>query len=275
MRTPSTPVVFFTAACCGLFAATASAQFDFGESTTVGKGWIRSYVEWNAGAPAKVGVQFNQAALTAFSSGPDSVTLLNLPAGAPSPFNHLMVDWNANGHPGPGYEVPHFDFHFYLSTPEEVAAIPFSPSPQPVDPRYVASGYIPDPIVVPMMGQHFLDSLAPEFTDPAAFTQTFIYGYYGGKMTFVEPMITLATLQGGGTHVLPVRQLPHVSTTGFYASEYGFSVNDGTYDVYISKFNYRVFTPVPEPATWGVLAAVGLIAAIGWRRRQSWTAKNP
>lgn len=253
-----------------VLASVASAQLSYGTATAIGDGWIRSYVQTSGGTPTRIGVQFNQAAIDAFAASTDSVNLLPLPVGAPAPFNHLMVDWNAHGHPGPGYDVPHFDFHFYFSTPEEVAAIPFSPAPAPMPAQFVAPGYVPDPVVVPQMGQHYLDSQSPEFGDPSQFTQTFIYGYYGGKMTFLEPMITLDTLLGGGTHVLPVRAPNYVQTAGYYPTTYGFSVTDGLYDVFLDNLRPRDVTPVPEPATWGLGAAAMLagLVLVGRRRHR-------
>ena len=41
------------------------------------------------------------------------------------------------------------------------------------------------------MGWHWIDPLSPEFTGQP-FSKTYIYGYYGGELSFVEPMITLA-----------------------------------------------------------------------------------
>jgi hypothetical protein len=265
MKTPFCVFLLLASACSGLLAPAASAQISYGDATAVGDGWIRSYVTSNAGQPQRVGFQFNQAALTTFGSWLDTTLMLDLPSGAPAPFNHLMLNWNSAGHPGPGYGVPHFDFHFYFSTPEEVAAIPFSLAPAPIPSRFVASGYIPDAIVVPQMGWHWLDSLAPEFSNPADFTQTFIYGYYGGKMTYVEPMITKAFLDAGGDHVLAVRQPMDVQTSGYYPTEYGINVADGIYDVFVGGLDFRA-SAVPEPATWGLWGAALLAGLIGWRR---------
>jgi hypothetical protein len=258
--------LLLAAVCSGPLVAVSSAQLTYGDPTSVGDGWIRTYVQLNAGLPERVGVLFDRAALTTFAASPSSVTLLSLPASAPAPFNHVMVDWNAAGHPGPGYEVPHFDFHFYFSTPAEVDAIPFSPAPAPIEPAYVAPGYIPDLVVVPQMGWHYLDSQSPEFADPTAFTETFIYGYHGGKMTFLEPMIALDFLETGGDHLLPVRQPPQVQTAGYYPTDYGYSSEAGLYDVFLGGLNFRTAVAVPEPATWGMWAAILLGVMIGWRR---------
>ncbi|ACB74358.1 DUF5602 domain-containing protein [Opitutus terrae] len=257
-------------AACFALAATASAQLHQTDATAVGSGWIRTYVEYTAGAPTRLGVRFDSAALSTLSSGAGSMTKLALPTEAPAPYNHVSVDWNPSGHPGPGYDAPHFDFHFYFETPEVVAGIPFNPAPPPVSPLFVAPGYVGDPIVVPQMGQHFLDSLSPEFGDPAAFTQTLIYGYHDGKMSFIEPMITLATLQAGGTHTLPVRAPAYVQTAGYYPTDYGFTVENGVYDVFLTGLHERAFVPVPEPATWagGIALSLLVVGASARRLRQ-------
>lgn len=54
---------------------------------------------------------------------------------------------------------------------------------------YLPKYYIPTPAGVPQMGWHWLDSRSPELNGKR-FTSTFIYGYYSGKMIFLEPMIT-------------------------------------------------------------------------------------
>lgn len=260
-----TTILSFATALCGLLASVASAQFYYGDSVTVGSGWMRTYVQYNSGAPSRIGIQMSEDAFNAFSSLPGSANMLSLPTQAPAPFNHVMVDWNPEGHPGPGYNAPHFDFHFYFSSPEEVAAIPFDPAPAPVDPMWVASDYAPDAVVVPAMGQHYLDLLSPEFNG-GPFTKTFIYGYYQGQMTFLEPMITYATLQSGGSESAAIRQPSAFQASGYYPTEYGFSHGDRVYDVYLGGLNFAA-SPVPEPSTYGLLGAAALGALVLIRRR--------
>jgi hypothetical protein len=39
---------------------------------------------------------------------------------APTAYNHIGIDWNPQGHEPQGiYDKPHFDFHFYMITPED------------------------------------------------------------------------------------------------------------------------------------------------------------
>jgi len=234
----------FAGACSGLLASVASAQTYYGPSIAIGSGSIRSYVELKAGVPSRIGVQLDQNALIAFSTSPQRNILLSLPAQAPAPYNHLAVGWIPAGHPGQGYNVPHFDFHFYFSPPEQVGAIPFSPAPSPVNPAYVAPFYATDGLVIAQMGGHYVDLLAPEYQPGGKLTQTFIYGYYKGQMTFLEPMIALDYLAAGGTRVVPVRQPSTFAIAGYYPTEYGFSTQDSIYSIFIGGL-----TETPLPGT--------------------------
>jgi len=113
-------------------------------------------------------------------------------------FDHLQIDYNPAGHAPTAYEVPHFDFHFYGIDTDEQLAIDCTDRTMPPD-ALVPSDYQvlpprpePEGGCVPEMGNHAVDTRAPELRpeDPAPFTQTLILGYYGGELTFVEPMIT-------------------------------------------------------------------------------------
>lgn len=265
MKPHTCSLLFHSLALAGLLTVSAAAQTYYGDSVAFGDGWLRTYVEYDTGSPARLGIQLNQAAFTAFASAPETATRLALPSQVPAPYNHVLLDWNPEGHPGPGYDAPHFDFHFYYTSPEEVDAIAFNPVPPPVDPAYVAPNYIPDLVVVPQMGLHYLDLLAPEFNG-GAFTHTFIYGYNDGHQTFVEPMITYATLQAGESFDLLVRQPTNFERAGYYPTEYGFSLTDGVYNVYLGGLEAVQASPVPEPSTYGAFAALALFGAVAWRR---------
>ncbi|MEX2581897.1 MAG: hypothetical protein WD766_01410, partial [Gemmatimonadota bacterium] len=63
---------------------------------------------------------------------------------------------------------------------------------------YIPEGYLdlatlggvdPGAASLPFMGMHWFDGSTPELHGKA-FTETFIYGSWNGKMIFVEPMIT-------------------------------------------------------------------------------------
>ncbi|MBX7134846.1 MAG: hypothetical protein K1X67_19425 [Fimbriimonadaceae bacterium] len=108
--------------------------------------------------------------------------------------NHFELHWNTMGHEPPVYMKPHWDFHFYGVSPEDVFnALPPDPG-NPLDGQIPPGYAYPGPeALVPEMGVH-----AAPFSDFAPgydFEHTFIYGYYGGKTTFIEPMVTQEFLQ--------------------------------------------------------------------------------
>jgi hypothetical protein len=61
-----------------------------------------------------------------------------------------------------------------------------------------------------------------DITDPPkrAFTHTWIFGAMGGRITFYEPMITLAFLLGQPDVCTPIHQPQAWQTAGYYPTEY-------------------------------------------------------
>ncbi|MEW6749418.1 MAG: DUF5602 domain-containing protein [Candidatus Latescibacterota bacterium] len=121
------------------------------------------------------------------------VAQLPAPVSATTFVNHLALDWGPEGHEPPGvYDVPHFDIHFYGVDPQSVAAVDCSdetlPSAASLPPGY----FLPPDACVPQMGMHALDSRSPELfpVAPVRFASTVVLGYYGGFLTFLEPMIS-------------------------------------------------------------------------------------
>lgn len=222
----------------------------YGASQTLGNGVARTFVTLNgAGKPVSVGVAMSETALTGLPMTPNApspsaaMLELPLPAGAPvEGYDHIMLDWNPNGHePDHVYTLPHFDFHFYNITSAEVMSI------MPTDPNYAtkaaalpAAQYVPAgyqaasalagttaaAAAVPMMGLHWLDVASPELQPPPAgkaFTETFIYGSWNGKFTFLEPMITKAYIESLKGTAGMSRNIPspaQVAIAGYYPSSY-------------------------------------------------------
>jgi hypothetical protein len=61
--------------------------------------------------------------------------------------------------------------------------------------EYVPAGYMYAPgAEVPKMGAHWVDLSSHEFRGHA-FTATYIYGSYDGRLIFEEPMVTKAFLE--------------------------------------------------------------------------------
>lgn len=133
---------------------------------------------------------------------PSTAHLIDLPEAfkSASLVQNITIDWNPMGHePQDVYDVPHFDFHFYFISKEQVQTIDCSDR-TPVSKDLIPAGYILPPLdapgaCVPKMGYHAvpLIDLGPD----QIFDQTPIYGYYGGHLIFFEPMITHEHLKSG------------------------------------------------------------------------------
>ncbi|AHF14739.1 hypothetical protein NIASO_05150 [Niabella soli DSM 19437] len=159
-------------------------------------------------------------------------------------FNHAELDWNPNGHePVQIYGKPHFDFHFYNVSLAYVDAIPpYDLAPAKFD-NWPALDYLPANYInpgggVPQMGCHWVDTTSAEFT-PQGFGQTFIYGTYDGKVTFLEPMITKAFFE---THPEFKRSIPQpkkVAISGYYPTMVEIQKTTEGYLVILEDFVYR------------------------------------
>ncbi|MDP4263565.1 MAG: DUF5602 domain-containing protein [Bacteroidota bacterium] len=213
-----------------------------------GKAW--SWIQTdNSGNPERLAITLTDAALNSVPVGggagdENDWTLQFPPKANVTPFNHAGLDWNPNGHEPPGiYDQPHFDFHFYMMTPAEVAAIP----PYNMDslkfknwpaPSYFPANYFNPGGGVPQMGTHWVDLTSGEFNGQG-FTQTFIYGSYDGKVTFYEPMITLEFLKNNSNFERAIPQPAKVQKTGYYPTKLRVVKHDGVTDIMLDEFVYK------------------------------------
>ena len=218
-----------------------------------GKAWTWVQIK-NNGNPEKLAITLTDAALTSVPVGGESQghehgndnnwTLKFHAKAAVTPFNHVGMGWNPIGHePFPIYGKPHFDFHFYMMTPEQVDAIP----PYEVDSakfkNWPTAAYFPQAYFnagggVPKMGAHWVDLTSGEFNGQP-FTQTFIYGSYNGKVTFYEPMITLEFLKNNNNYQRAIPQPAKVQKTGWYPTKLKVVKHDGVTDVILDEFVFR------------------------------------
>jgi hypothetical protein len=216
-----------------------------------GKAWTWVQIDPN-GAPLRLAVSLTDAALKSMPasghgdghSHGDMWTLKFHSKANVTPFNHLMLNWNPNGHePEIFYGKPHFDFHFYTTTPQEVAAIP----PYDVDslkfknwpaPSYFPANYFNPGGGVPQMGAHWVDPTSGEFNG-LGFTETFIFGSFDGKVTFYEPMITKEFLMNNANFERSIPQPAKVQKTGYYPTKQRVIKHDGLTEIILDKFVYR------------------------------------
>lgn len=263
--------VLASVACSDESTSPAAPRTVYGPAQNLGAGTARTYVTVDAaGKPVSVGVAMSEAALTNLPMTPNApspsaaMLQLALPTDAPSTgFNHVMIDWNPNGHePDQVYTHPHFDFHFYKVEPSAVMAI------MPTDPQYAtkaaslpAAQYVPAGYVaahllanipaaaatVPMMGLHWLSTSSPELQPPPnnhLFTETFIYGSWDGKFIFLEPMITKAYMESLKNTAGMSRSIgtpAQVASSGYYPSTYSikYDATAKEYRIALDALTYR------------------------------------
>ena len=219
-----------------------------------GKAWTWVQIAKN-GSPERIGITLNDEALNSLPvggtgegshdhSGENDWILKFHPKASVTTFDHVGLDWNPMGHePEPIYGKPHFDFHFYLISPEAVAAIP----PYEVDslkfknwpvPAYFPANYFNAGGGVPQMGAHWVDVTSPEFNGQP-FSQTFIYGSFDGKVTFYEPMITLEFLKNNSNFQRNIPQPAKVQKSSYYPTIERVVKHDGVTEIVFDGFVYR------------------------------------
>ena len=222
-------------------ASTDSARTLFGPTTSVGAGTARTYLTTVGSVPTEIGIVFSESALTNLPGTlPFSEFVLDLPAGASvTPFDHATMNWVPQGHPGMGYGVPHFDFHFYeISVADRAAIAPSDPQFQtklalaPAA-EFVPTGYVQDPSGVPNMGTHWTDVAAPE-KNGQPFTLTFIYGSYNGAFTFMEPMAAKSFLDTHPTVTSSVKLPARYAKPGYYPTSYTLSYDASSKEYTVS-----------------------------------------
>ncbi|MEO6583140.1 MAG: DUF5602 domain-containing protein [Ferruginibacter sp.] len=201
-----------------------------GAEVTMGAGKANTFFKMSAsGIPLEIGYEMTMSALTGLPQNPldfaNSTFVLPLDPKALelTPFDHLVINWNVQGHPPVNiFTVPHFDFHFYTITlAEQMAIVPYSPATAAKFDLLPPAGYMPASYVadqggIPGMGKHWED---PTLHTP--FDHVMIYGSYNGVVNFVEPMITLATLQAGTTIQTSYAQPQNFAKAGkWYPTKY-------------------------------------------------------
>jgi hypothetical protein len=217
----------------------------YGHPVQLGKGIGRTWVTVNSqGTPVSLGIDLSaNSVLSQGAEGADYVFQLPKQVAVP-PYDHIELGWTPHGHPGDMYMLPHFDLHYYMISSTEQATIPFLPPPAfdiPLPAKYLAPGYFLSPGLVPNMGAHNLDALAPEFNG-GIFTKTFIYGSYKGYLTFLEPMFTIAYLNSlvstpGTAAPTMIRQPQAFQKAGYYPTSYTISYDRSPKEFTISLNN--------------------------------------
>ena len=225
------------AALIGCDSSTSQPDVRVGARAEFGGVEARSWVRVDdAGAPETVGVTFGADALDRLLAAhtPSDNPMhgmfelpLDLPDVAGLPFDHVTLDWNPAGHEPAGlFDRPHVDVHFYLLSPTERDAI--SPTDTEweaklaaaPDARFIPTGYAPTPGGVPRMGAHWIDTADPTYAPGGEFSEVLIYGFYDGRMGFVEPMLTEAFVESRASVDEPIAVPEAYPAPGYYPTRY-------------------------------------------------------
>jgi hypothetical protein len=233
----------------GLLAGRASARRDDGTYTAWGRPVevandvdVRTFATLTSrGVPVTLGVHIPVEAMRVLPSETTAYHL-DFPRALTKRDTHAFTfvgfDWGPHGHPGPMYEVPHFDVHFYLMDEERVGSIAPGIAAFDIAPERMPAGYAYAPVreIVPAMGEHLLDFSSPEFGGQP-FTETFIYGAYApggsfdaetgtfgagaaGEITFFEPMVAKAFLETRPSVRKSIKLPQGFTTAGYYPTTY-------------------------------------------------------
>jgi hypothetical protein len=194
----------------------------YGPRVQLGADSARSFITLGAdGQPSLIGIQLGENALNnlpehTIAGMRDHMYPLLLPVQAKaSGLDHLEINWNPMGHEPFPYLQPHFDFHFYYVGQQERSKIIPGPDTVGVPKQYVPTDYISTVTAEPNMGVHWIDTTSSELHS-TTFTQTLIYGFYKGNMTFIEPMVTRAFLQTRPNFSASIKQPAAFQLNNYY-----------------------------------------------------------
>ncbi len=226
----------------------APATRVFGQGSSLGNGMAWTWVEYGAKkVPTAIGFTFTETAMAGLPPEPPSPGsetwehVLALPTAVKvPPFTHLVLNWNPHGHVPPGvYDVPHFDFHFYMINPARRVKITCKGADtarcmKKPAPEFLSSAYIlPPGTDMQRMGVHWIDPSAPEFNHQA-FTHTYIYGSYDGQVTFFEPMVAVSYLETKPSMTAPIKLPAKYRKHGYYPTAYSIKYDEARKEYSIS-----------------------------------------
>lgn len=220
-----------------------------GPRVTLGDGKARSWILLNQdGFPMEIGVELTPDAMEGLSTDDhESIVLpLHHKAKEVTPFDHIGLNWNPNGHPPEGvFDAPHFDVHFYMMSLADRLAIPdWSPETDAQFSNYPPEGYMPASYFTPpgagtseaQMGKHWIPVNLGDFLP---FSKILILGTYDGAFNFVEPMVTRDYLMSGANFSEDYPQPLYVAEPDNYPSKYNIYHNTSNGNIYISLSNFN------------------------------------
>ena len=216
-----------------------------GESKSFGMGVVTSIIETDENDIAiAVGVVLTSTALEGLDTTNLSVTLRMPQTIASTQFDHIVVEWNPKGHsPKEIYDIPHFDFRFYLINEAEQNNISGIGADsikmyKPPDSQFVPKDHkmIPNS-GTPKIGVRFYDTTSTELKVP--FDKTLVYDFYNGKMVSIEPMVTKSFLETKTIFVGDIKQPEKFQLPGFYPLNYNIKFTGSQSKYTVTLFNLK------------------------------------
>ncbi|WP_227380490.1 hypothetical protein [Haladaptatus halobius] len=231
---------------------------EWGRSVRLGNGEIRTFVTrreriLRKDRPTLVGIWFSTDALSDLP--PDHTEdLIDFPATDITPFTFAQINWNPHGHAPDGiYNIPHFDFHYYLTNrsilnqidlgscegvESPVSCETYERATEQLPSKEMPPGYNDVEAVEPRMGNHLIDPTALEFQG-TRFAHTFIWGAFDGRLIFFEPMITKEFFEQRNEEVRTSIVTPETfPEAGWYPTTYviRYLENQNAYTVTLEEF---------------------------------------
>ena len=156
-------------------------------------------------------------------------------------FNHFEGHWEPSGHPPNAFATPHFDLHFYGIPESDVWNI-VPPDTRVPDANQVPPGYVYPGVndAVPQMGVHATNPA--DLTRP--FTAAMVFGYWGGNMTFIEPMVTREYLMRRPNFALSVPRPQYLYRATQYPSVFRSHFNQRSQSY---EFTFTGFSGISAP----------------------------
>ncbi len=181
-------------------AAEAQERIERGPAVRLAGGQAATWARLDErNTPVQVGVTISYGVLVNPPAEPGTgpagaIAVVDFPQAvqAATFLNHFELHWEAQGHLPQPFTVPHFDLHFYRLPPALVERIigpdrdPPGASRIPGNYLYLGAGGF-----TPQMGTHAVNP--DDLKRP--FTAVMVLGYSGGRLNFLEPMITASWLR--------------------------------------------------------------------------------
>jgi hypothetical protein len=198
----------------------------------MGNGTATSFLTTgNDGKPSALGVVLQEAALTGLPSAEKTLFELAFPPG--TAFDHIELRYWSHGHdPQELFAIEHIDWIPFLltqqqrdaitATGDDVARVLRVPPAEQIPPGYAPIPSVDEFFAEPRYGTRYFDvaNFTPVLNGTAAYTTTLFYGYYDGKIDFLEIPITLAYQRSQSDVSFPIQLPQSVPKGGYYPTRY-------------------------------------------------------